>query len=134
MSEIFNGEWWTVLLPTGWHAAPEEHGASFWRTPRLGTLHISSAKKSAGRVSDDDLKDFAAERLTAGHQLQRTESHAFSGFQCIRSDGTFHWNEWWLKDESLMIYANYVVPMDKTSGLEKQEVAAILESLAARYS
>ncbi len=33
-----------------------------------------------------------------------------------------------------MIYANYVVPMDKTSGLEKQEVAAILESLAARYS
>ena len=134
MSEIFNGEWWTVQLPTGWHAAPEEHGASFWRTPRAGTLHLSSARKSAGPVSDEDLKDFAAERLTAGHQLQRAESRAFSGFQCIRSDASLSWNEWWLKHGSLMIYATYVVPADKTSDLEEQEVLAILESLAERYS
>jgi len=33
-----------------------------------------------------------------------------------------------------MIYATYVVPADKTSDLEKQEVVAILESLAERYS
>ena len=132
MSEIFNGEWWTVRLPAGWDAVPEEHGASFFRAPRIGTLQLSSARKSTGEVSEDDLKEFAAGRLTAGHELQKIRYDAFSGFHCVRFDASFCWNEWWLKHGSLMIYATYVVPTTQTSDSEMREAVTILESLAAR--
>lgn len=132
MSKIFNGEWWSVQLPAGWQVLPEERGASFFRTPRVGTLQVSAARKSKGDVSDDDLREFAAERLTEGHQLHEARHLALTGFQCTRSDENFCWNEWWLKHGSLMIYATYVVPREKGTEIEKQEVIGILGSLAAR--
>lgn len=131
MSRIFNGEWWSVRLPNGWRGQPEEHGASFFRTPTHGTLQISAARKTGMEVSDHDLREFAKE-LLAGVKLEPIRHQAFSGFQYVHSEGNLCWNEWWLKYGSLMVYATYVSPIDKTSEAEKEEVITILESLAER--
>lgn len=132
MSRIFNGEWWSLRLPSGWRSRLEKHGASFSRAPRVGTLQVSAAVKNGGEVSDNDLLEYAAERLSAGHQLKRTRHQAFSGFKCIRTDGAVCWREWWLKHGALMIYATYVVSSDRVSEAEMAEVISILDSLAAR--
>jgi hypothetical protein len=132
MSRVFNGEWWSVRLPPGWCVNTEEHGASFFRTPTAGTLQISAARKSSGEVSDNDLRESAQERLTTGYELKDIRHEAFSGFECVRSDGTLKWYEWWLKYGALMVYATYVVPTNRENEAERGEVIRILESLAVR--
>lgn len=132
MSRIFNGDWWSVRLPKGWREQAEEHGASFFRTPKCGTLQISAARKDGVEVSDDDLREFAKARLAAGHKLEKIRYEAFSGFQCTHSERNLCWDEWWLRHGSMMIYATYITPIDKTTETEKAEVIAILKSLAVR--
>lgn len=132
MSRIFNGGWWSVRLPNGWQGHPEEHGASFFRTPRHGRLQISAALKEGMEVSDDDLREFAKERVAEGRMLEKVCYQAFSGFQCVHSKGNLTWHEWWLRCGSMMIYATYVTPIDKTTVTEEAAVISILESLAVR--
>jgi hypothetical protein len=133
-NDVFSSAWWSVRLPAGWFAKAEQHGATLSRSPGFGTLQISSARKDTA-ITVDDLTGFAVERVGSKADLEPVSFGAFSGFQYSRTGEHQYWREWWLKCGSLMIYATYVAPEDKTGKQSHEELAdvgAILKSLAER--
>jgi hypothetical protein len=132
MSRIFNGEWWSVRIPSGWTGNPDQHGVSFSRVPRVGTLQISAARRESGSVSDSDLIEFSEERRLAGYPFRKCQYGAFTGLASTHRAGDLAWHEWWLRHGPLLIYATYISPTGANSHNEKKEVIGILRSLARR--
>lgn len=124
---MFDGGWWSVWLPHGWCGRPEKQGASFQRRPAIGTLQISCARKDA-RVADEDLKEFARERLVSGVRLVGTDCGLFTGFFAEHKREGLFWREWWLRYDRLLIYATYVVRKGHEHR-ERDDVETILASL-----
>jgi len=79
-------------------------------------------------VTDDDLKEFAAEHISQGRNLSRAECGQFSGFCTQYSKGGSYWKEWWLRTEDLLVYVTYNVTAGKELH-EKEDVEKILASL-----
>jgi hypothetical protein len=132
MSRTFDGGWWSVVIPDTWQATPEKHGATFIAMPQVGTLQISAAKHQAGPISDEDLFEFAAERVSAGYELKKCAYESFSGLTCRHVEDDLRWNEWWLRSGRLLVYATYIRPLDVSDREESKLVAQILGSLQAR--
>lgn len=130
MSHIFDGIWWLVELPQGWAGRPDEECATLSRSPQLGALQVSSARKERTPVADEDLREFAEERVPAGVQLLQVTCGPFSGFSAEYSKGESFWKEWWLKSGHLMVYVTYNVRQGKEH-LEIEDVERIVGSLRA---
>ncbi len=129
--KVFDGQWWTVALPEGWYAARDKHGATFCRKPRLGTLQISAARKHAGRVRDEDVRDFAADAEGKSPNLRSVRYKAFTGYHSSVLQDALVLHKWWLKEGSLLLYVTYVVPELQQEPAEFNQVQSILESLAS---
>jgi hypothetical protein len=127
----FDGVWWSVSVPTGWIAQGEEKCATFRGTPPLGILQISSARKDVGPITDDDLREFAAEEVGTGESLMEVSYGSFSGFAAVLRRGDLIWRQWWLRSGTLMIYATYNVSQHKEADAvsEQEFVERILRSL-----
>lgn len=125
--KIFDGVWWTVELPAGWSAKADGECATFWTDADVGVLQISSAKKEAGWITDEDLKEFARERV-ARSQLSNERHGLFSGFVTEYVKGHLYWKEWWLRSGKLMIYVTYNKEGSRIGAVEK-DVELILRSL-----
>jgi hypothetical protein len=129
--ESFDGIWWSVEVPPGWRALRDAQCATFHRTPSIGAFQISSARKEAAPITNDDLKAFAINRIPEGAQLLRITYGQFSGFTAsFRKDGSM-WREWWLGAGKLMVYATYNVVADRLDAAVKEQgdVESILATL-----
>jgi hypothetical protein len=130
----YKSAWWSVELPPNWRGYPDADCTTF-RTQMFdgGALQISAARKDTGLVTDQDLQEFACDRLAAGAVFDSVRFRECSGFTTrYRKDGV-SWQEWWLKSEHLMIYATYNVVPEKEY-VEQDDVASILSSLASLTS
>jgi hypothetical protein len=126
--KTFNGIWWSVELPKWWSGVGNEQCATFQADPPLGALQISAARRDAGLVTDDDIKELAAEQISRGQKLWRAECGPFSGFCTEHSNAGSFWKEWWLRSGDLLVYVTYNV-MGGKELLEKQDVESMLASL-----
>lgn len=102
MGRTYESHWWSGDLPPGWTASTEGQCTTFRATPPLGALQISSARKDSGPIQDDDLKEFANERLDRDTHLSAAAFGPFSGFSSEREEGALFWKEWWLCSGRIM--------------------------------
>ena len=131
MTRTYESYWWSVELPPGWTASTEGECTTFRATPPLGALQISSARKNSGPVNDEDLREFARERLGHAPLLSAATYGPFSGFSAEREDESLFWKEWWLRSGQTMLYVTYnVIPKYKDS--ETDAVEAILRNARAK--
>jgi hypothetical protein len=128
---IYESTWWSVKLPAGWTASSEKECVTFRATSPLGALQISSARKNAGPVQDDELIEFAKERQVSRPQLSSVTYQCFSGFMAERKIDGLAWKEWWLRSGDTMLYVSYTVVPPFTDS-EMADVEAILRSASAK--
>lgn len=83
--------------------------AELYAQPPPRVLQISAARKDTGAITIQELKDFAADRLSEDATLDVVVFGAFAGFTASYSDQGSYWREWWLASGGLMIYATYNV-------------------------
>lgn len=115
-------------MPAGWQAVENSECVTISGKNLLSAVQISAARNEAGLVTDEDLKDFAAERLGDQTSLCQINTPIFTGFyaEYIKKD-TF-WREWWLRSGDLMVYVTYNVDI-KYRGTEMRQVDEIVRSL-----
>jgi hypothetical protein len=70
---------WELDLPSDWTAEHDDTCVTLERAGGVGALQISGAQKD-GDVTDDDLRDFAAEHLEAGAVPSAAICGEYSGF------------------------------------------------------
>ncbi|HMD72185.1 MAG TPA: hypothetical protein VKF41_12610 [Bryobacteraceae bacterium] len=126
---IYKSEWWSVELPAHWSGYPDAGCSTFRAEPSLGVLQISAVRKDTGIVTEEDLREFAEERIAPGLRLERVWFDALSGLMAnYRRDG-LHWQEWWLRSGPLMVYVTYNVSQEYAAA-EQVAISSILCSLA----
>jgi hypothetical protein len=76
----YESVWWSVDLPPGWYGYADDRCSTFKANPEIGVLQISAARKSGDPVTEDELKEFALERIDAHIPLQSVTFGDFSGF------------------------------------------------------
>lgn len=125
---IYRSEWWSIDLPANWSGHPDDACSTFRAQPSLGVLQISAARKDTGLVSEDDLREFAADRIAPGVPIEHASFPTFSGFTASHRKSGLLWKEWWLRSEHLMVYATYNVDQNDAAA-EQVVVSMILSSL-----
>jgi hypothetical protein len=129
----YESTWWTVELPSGWQGSADGTCSTFTDTPEHGVLQISAANKDSGVVTDDDLKEFASERVASNIPLDPAVAGAFSGFTARYQKERQWWQEWWLRSGQLMIYVTYNISLGRERA-EQRAVTSILSSLKAKVN
>ena len=116
-------------LPPDWSGSLGGNCATLRANPPLGVLQISAARKEAGIITDEDLVQFAEDRIAPETPLNSVECGAFSGATArYRKDGLF-WQEWWLKSNRLMVYVTYNV-VQEHEGAEGDVIQSILATMS----
>lgn len=115
-------------MPAEWKGVPEEKCATFSRTPPLGALQISSARKEAEPVTDQDLLEFAVNRLPREAPIHPVRLGPFIGFSKNYVKDNSYWREWWLRCDRLMVYVTYNVAKEYKA-VEDLDIDLILDSL-----
>jgi hypothetical protein len=126
--DLFRSTWWSAKLPQGWTGAEDSECATFRANPPLGALQISSVRKDKADITEEELKDFAVERIPPGTQLNRVSYGRFSGFAAEYFQKGLYWREWLLGSGHLLVYATYNVALGGED-LEADKIEAILSSL-----
>jgi hypothetical protein len=119
--QSFDGIWWSVEIPPGWHARGEDECATFQRTPSIGAFQISSAQKEASPITDADLEEFALDRMPEAVRLVQVSYGQFSGFTASFQKDDLVWREWWLRSGGLMVYATYNVAAHSIDDAVKEQ-------------
>ena len=124
----FNSRWWSVQLPDGWQAIEHEECVTISATHSPSALQISAARKDAGLITDEDLRQFAVERLGEEMPLTTVNLTFFTGLYAEYLDNHNFWREWWLRAGVLMIYGTYNTD-EKLKETERVLVDTIVKTL-----
>jgi hypothetical protein len=103
----FQSEWWSVSLPKGWTGQHNPECATFQADGSRGAFQISAVEKSHGSVTDEDLLEFASNDLAERAMLSPVAYALFSGFSLRKVRDDVLWIKWWLRCETLMVFATY---------------------------
>ncbi len=124
----YRSRWWSLVLPMGWTAKADDVCATFHDYPAVGTLQISSARKS-DEVSDADLQEFA-NRIKNESELKKVNYKRLAGFLQEHVHNGKYWIQWWLRAGSLLVYVTYVVPVEHQMS-ERATLEQMLDSFEA---
>lgn len=125
---MYREQSWSVSLPRGWNAYRSRECATFQKDPPAGALQVSAATKEGKNVTDNDLREFARERLPSTSRLAPAVCGEFVGFTATHGTDGQSWQEWWLRSGQLMVYVTYnEIANDENTDLAA--VARILDSL-----
>ena len=108
----FKSNWWSLGIPTDWHAEVDEVCATFTLEPDIGVLQVSAARNDNGPATDDNLLDFAKAHIEAGAKLRKTACGAFTGFYFHYSDDDFYSREWWLRSDDTVVLVTYTCDLE----------------------
>lgn len=129
---VYESAWWSIELPPEWSGRDDGVCATFVHTPELGALQVSSARKDTEEVvTDEDLAEFATERLPSNVRARATTVGALSGLTAEYEHDRNRWQEWWLRSGYVMIYVTYNVH-SSADRCEQDEVARILTTLTVK--
>lgn len=127
MTQLYRSAGWSIQVPDGWTATEEDGHVAFRAEPPRGVLHVSAARKD-GPVTDEDVAEFARDRLGEDAELRPASlGHFRGGHARYEADGEC-WREWWVYRGSLMLYATYTVDLP-LRGTEDGAVDGMLASL-----
>jgi hypothetical protein len=124
----FKSKWWSVRLPIGWQATESKECVTLQGTRLPSALQISAAIKDAGLVTDEDLTEFATERLGERIALHEAALPEFAGFWAERVENGTYWQEWWLRHGNVLVYVTYNIN-EAFQKSESAEVSNIVRSL-----
>src|SRR5256885_1932487 len=94
---VFRSRWWAVSLPAHWQAVEDAECVTLSGTGFPSAFQISAARKDADFVADEDLKDFAMQRLRDEGLLRSVNVGRFTGFYAEHIENGIFWREWWLR-------------------------------------
>lgn len=126
----YKSAWWSVELPPQWQAVEDGECSTLRADPPLGVLQISAARNNADLIADDDLREFAHDRVGPDAKLEEVGFGEFSGFTTAYRENELSWQEWWLRLGHLMIYITYNVVCAEESS-EQDVIKGMLGSLRA---
>jgi hypothetical protein len=75
----FESAWWSITPPPDWPAQDDKECATFSHPDGGGALQISSARKDAGSITIDDLREFAEPELPPAVNLESVVIGVFDG-------------------------------------------------------
>lgn len=122
--------WWSVEVPEDWFCTQNENCVTMYANPALGVLQISSAKKETGSVTDEELREFANDRITtakARHDLLLVKNPNTSGIHISYETKGILWKEWWLRHGSIMLYVTYNISAEMSAVIRTFEFDKIKE-------
>lgn len=122
--------YWTVSLPIDWIATNHPECATFERQVGVGALQISAAHKE-GLVTDEELREFAGDHLSAGATTKNLRLGDFEGFTFRYRDGDRNCRQWFLRCAATAVFVTYNCPLE-SKGEEDEMVDSILGSLRAQ--
>jgi hypothetical protein len=131
MSE-YKSNWWTVQLPSDWSAEAEPKCTAFFADSGGGALQLSAARNSIGPVTDDDLREFAAEHLDRGAPIKTISCGDFTGFYLHYSMPSGYQRQWWLRCGDTIVFATWTSDIDQ-KGNEDAVVNSILDTLKKQW-
>jgi hypothetical protein len=124
----FKSNWWSLQIPTDWHAEEDDVCVTFNTEPEIGALQVSAARNDSGPATDDDLLDFAQEHIEAGAKISETAFGAFTGFYFHYPDEEFYSREWFLRCDNTVVFVTYTCGLE-LKGQEDTIVDGILTTL-----
>jgi hypothetical protein len=123
MGERLGDSSYSVDVPEGW--SREDHPECL-TLHEEGSLQISSYRKESDDVTNDDLKDFAADDIPDGTQLAPFKFGDFSGFGVSSGQGDEFWWRWWLRSGHVMLFVTFNGPAPR----RLEDLALVLNTLA----
>jgi len=129
----YESRWWSLELPSGWFGYADGPCSTFTNAAHDGVLQVSAAYKDIGQVTDDDLKEFASERISSHSPLDVVISEGFSGITIRYQREGRWWQEWWLRSDHLMVYLTYNASV-MSENTEHDAISSIISSLKAQTS
>lgn len=133
MSNIYEDEWWTINLPSGWSAKRDDDTVLIAAEDGSGLLQLRSFRSDDRDINDEDLKTLASHHVEQGAKLLRVRYGEFSGFYIhYRADPDLWW-EWWLRSGPLALHGTYNCGAEDQNQ-DEASVARILGSVQLRDS
>ncbi len=98
---------WCCDLPDEWQAEQSDDSVLIVDDDEVSSIEITTLKKEAGDISDDDLKQFADEPLSAGIPAESVAIGSLQGMLFNFEDEEGVWREWYLASGSVMLYITH---------------------------
>ncbi len=133
MAPIFQSNWWQISVPAPWKAQEYEECVEITQTEGVGTLHISSARKQAGLVSDTELISQTRENSPEGAETERVKCGDFAGYavEYVDWNDGFYWKKWFVACRKILLFVSYNCNRSDED-LESASVSVLLSSLRCR--
>ena len=122
--------YWTLKLPQDWVLCNEEDCVTFSGTPDLGALQMSAREKETA-VDNDDLREFATQRVDSSSRLHPVVVGSLVGYYAQSLQDETLWREWWLRSGRVMVYITYNVE-ESSAGNEDDILEDMLSTLRLR--
>jgi hypothetical protein len=119
---------WEITLPDDWEVESDEDSVSLYHPEGPGTLQISATRQE-DMITEDDLREMAADHLEAGAEPEEVELGDFDGFVLRYDTEGEYWCEWYLKAEHRLLFVTYACALED-EGEEEDVVEAVLDTLA----
>ena len=125
----YNAPFWSIHLPPGWQAEEDENCVALCAEKRKGgALQISCFRKEAGKVTAEDLREFAKDDLTESVTVEQTSCGYFAGIHFRQQVDDTYFRKWFLGAENLMLLITYNAGA-ANHGVEDATVDAMLHTL-----
>ena len=121
-------EWWIIDIPEEWQAEETEDGVSISDCDDVGSIDISAVKKEQGKVTEEDLREFAKDLIAVTDSPQQVSINRFSGLLFEYLEEGLAWREWYLACDDTLIYVTYHCEQSNR-GLDDAAVDAIVSTL-----
>ena len=119
---------WSIEPAPGWTGRDDPECITIESEQGVGALQVSGYVQ-AGVVSDDDLEELAAERVTGLlRQMRSCVAGEFTGFAYERLSDGMSWREWYLRAADLALFVTYVCSPDN-AGVDDADVDQMLTTL-----
>ena len=103
---IFQGTSWIINLLPDWTGEHDEDCSTIYHPEGVGALQISAFSKD-GKVTDEDLKDFAQDHIEAGAKLSESNSGDFKGFTLVFVVDNEFWQHWYVAKGNTALFITY---------------------------
>lgn len=127
MSEYHAADW-SIDLPPSWEVEQDEESTLIYDEDGIGALNITGFVADED-VSEEALREFAAEHLEAGARTEPVEFGEFTGFTLHYREEDEFWREWYLRAGPLALFVTYNCDLED-QGVEDEAIEGILNTLS----
>lgn len=130
---IFNDRSWELEVVAPWSVKDCEHCLEFTQPEGVGTVHISSAWKSSGFVSETETLSQVTEHCPDDAEPEKVRCGAFAGYiaEYVDWQESTYWKKWFVATGRNLLFISYNCPRGDED-LEAEDVTSLLSSLRSK--